>query len=137
MDNKKNTKIDAVRRRKTGGSRCFKKRLFKGIRYTKNNDLKSIFSNTTEHQVPSAKKLRESSIHIENSEQSSYLLIDMDIYSQIVNIIGSCPSCESKNISFIINPVKKKGLSSCLEFSCQNCSEWTKEIYTSKELKNN
>ena len=36
--------------------------------------------------------------------------------------------------SFIINPVKK---SSCLEFSCQNCSEWTKEIYTSKELKNN
>ena len=61
----------------------------------------------------------------------------MHIFSQIINIIGSCPSCESKNISFIINPVKKKGLSSCLEFSCQNCSEWTKEIYTSKELKNN
>ena len=50
---------------------------------------------------------------------------------------GSCPSCESKNTSFIINPVKKKGLNLCLEFICQNCSEWTKEIYTSKELKNN
>ena len=47
------------------------------------------------------------------------------------NILGSCPSCESKNI------LSKKGSSSCLEFSCQNCSEWTKEIYTSKELKNN
>ena len=58
-------------------------------------------------------------------------------FSQIINIIGSWPSCESKNISFIINPLKKKGLSSCLEFSCQNCSGWTKEVYTSKKLKNN
>ena len=61
----------------------------------------------------------------------------MDIFSQIMNIIGSCPSCESKNISFILNPVKRKGLSSCLEVNCQNCLEWNKEIYTSKELKNN
>ena len=128
MDNKKITKIDAARRRKTGGSRCFKKCSFRGNRYTKNNDLTNISSNTTEHQVSSAKKLRKSSIHIENSEQSSYLLIDMDIFSQIVNITGSCPSCESKNTSFYINPVKEKGLSSCLEFSCQNCLEWTKEI---------
>ena len=58
----------------------------------------------------------------------------MDIFSQIINSTGSCPSCENKNISFIINPVKK---SSCLEFSCQNCSEWIKEIYASEELKNN
>ena len=137
MDKKKNTKIDAARPRKTGVSRCFKKRLFKGNSYTKKNDLTILSSNTTEHHVSSAKKLRRSSIHIENSEQSSCLLIDMDIFSQIINIIGSCPSCESNNISFIINPVKKKGLSSCLEFSCQNCSEWTKEICTSKELHNN
>ena len=125
MDNKKNTKIDAARRRKTGGSGCFKKRSFQGNRYSKSG-LTNISCNTTEHQVSSAKKLRKSSIHIEKSEQSSYLLIDMDIFSQIINII-----------LFIINPVKKKGLSSCLEFICQNCSEWTKEIYTSKELKNN
>ena len=52
-------------------------------------------------------------------------------YKFLGNILGSCPSCESKNI------LSKKGSSSCLEFSCQNCSEWTKEIYTSKELKNN
>ena len=75
MDNKENTKFDAARRRKTGGSR-FKKRSFKGNRYTKNNDLTNISSNTTEHQVSSAKKLRKSSIHIENSEQSYYLLIN-------------------------------------------------------------
>ena len=125
MDNKKNTNIDAARQRKTCGSRCFKKRLFKGNCYTKNNDLTNIPSNTTEYQVSSANKLRKSPIHIENSEQSSYLLIDVDISSQIIDINGSCQSCEKKNISFIINPVKKKGLSSCSEFSCQNCSEWT------------
>ena len=132
MDNKKNTKIDAARRRKTGGSGCFKKRSFKGNRYSK-SDLTNISSNITEHQVSSAKKLRKSSIHIENSEQSSYLLIDMVwiFFHKLSTLL------ESKKISFIINPVKKKGLSSCLEFSCQNCSEWTKEIYTSKELKNN
>ena len=61
----------------------------------------------------------------------------MDIFSQIINIIGSCPSCESKNISFILNPVNRKGLSSCLEDNCQNCLEENKEIYTGKELKNN
>ena len=116
----------------------FKKTFIQGNRYTtKNNYLTNISSNTTEHQVSPAKKLRKSSTHIENSEQSVYLVIDINIFSQIINIIGSCSSCESRNILFIINPVKRKGLSSCLEFSCQDCSEWTKEIYTSKELKNN
>ena len=53
MDNKKNTKFDAARRRRTGRSRCFKKRslIRETVKYAKNNDLKSIFSNTTEHQV--------------------------------------------------------------------------------------
>ena len=64
MDNTKNTKIDVARRRKTGGFKCFKKRSLKGNRYTKNNDLTNISSNTTEHQVSSAKKLTKSSIHI-------------------------------------------------------------------------
>ena len=59
MDNKKNTKIDATRRRKTGGSGCFKKQLFKENRSTKNNCLTNIYSNTTEHQVSSPKKLRK------------------------------------------------------------------------------
>ena len=137
MDNKKNTKFDAARRKKTGSSRWFRKGLFKGNRHTKDDDLTNISTNTAEYQVSSAKKLRKSSIHIEDSEQLSYLLIDMDIFSQINNILGSCPSCESKDISFIINPVRKKGLSSCLEFSCQNYSELIKEICISKKLKNN
>ena len=51
MDNKKNTKIDAACRRKTGGSRCFKKRSFKGNRHTKSNNLTNISSNTTAHQA--------------------------------------------------------------------------------------
>ena len=91
MDNKKNPKIGAARRRKTGGSRCFKKGSFKGNRYAKNNDLTNISYNTTEHQVSSTKKLRKSSIHIQNSEQSPHLLIDLDIFSQIFNVIGLCP----------------------------------------------
>ena len=74
MDNKKNTKIDVARRRKTRGTRCFKKRSLKQNRYTKNNDLTNISSNTTEHQVSLAKKLRKSSMHVENSKQSPYLL---------------------------------------------------------------
>ena len=137
MDKKKNPKIDAARRRKTGVSRCFKKCSFKGNRCTKNNDLTNTSANTTEHQVSSAMKLIKGSSHIEKREQLPYLLIDLDIFSQIINVTGLCPSCESKNISFITNPIKRKGLSSCLEFSCQYCSAWTKEIYTSKDLKNN
>ena len=45
MDNKKNRKTDAARRKKTGclKTRCFKKRSFKGNRYTKNNDLTIIY----------------------------------------------------------------------------------------------
>ena len=56
MDNNKNTKIDATRRRKTGGFGCFKKQSFKENRSTKNNGLTNISSNTTEHQVSSPKK---------------------------------------------------------------------------------
>ena len=80
MDNNKNTKIDATRRRKTGGFGCFKKQSFKENRSTKNNGLTNISSNTTEHQVSSPKKLTKSFIHNENSERSSYLFIDMDIF---------------------------------------------------------
>ena len=87
MDNKKNTNIDAARQRKTCGSRCFKKRSFKGNCYTKNNDLTNIPSNTTEYQVSSAKKLRKSPIHIENSEQSSYLLIDWIFLHKLLTLL--------------------------------------------------
>ena len=45
------------------------------------------YRNTEFLLLASAKKLRRSSIHIENSEQSSYLLSDMDIFPQIANII--------------------------------------------------
>ena len=45
MYNKKNRKIDDARRRKTGclKTRFFKKRSFKGNRYTNNNDLTIIY----------------------------------------------------------------------------------------------
>ena len=59
----------------------------------------------------SAKKLRKSSIRVENSEQSPYFLTAVtgtNIFFQINNIIGSCSSWESKSISFITNPVKRK-----------------------------
>ena len=44
------------------------------------------YRNTEFLLLASAKKLKSSSIHIENTEQSSYLLSDMDIFPQIVNI---------------------------------------------------
>ena len=59
----------------------------------------------------------------------------MDIFSQIINIIGSCPSCESKNILFIINPVKKKGLNSCLSSVVKIVQNGLRK--SKKELKNN
>ena len=77
MDNKKNTKIDAACRRKTGGSRCFKKRSFKGNRHTKSNNLTNISSNTTAHQASQQRNL-------EKAEQSSYLLNGMDVFSQVI-----------------------------------------------------
>ena len=89
MDNKKNTNIDAARQRKTCGSRCFKKRSFKGNCYTKNNDLTNISSNTTEHQVSSAtaNKLKKSSLYIKNSEQSSFYLLTWIFFHKLSTLL--------------------------------------------------
>ena len=135
MNKDKKQKFDAGRRRSTGNSRCFKKRKFNGNRHTALSKTESLPKKR--HVSTSAKKLITPKKDIsENSSTFSNIIIDLDILSDIISLIGTCPECESKNLCFDIDHSKKKGLSCCLKFKCKNCHIWSKEMYTSKKVEN-
>ena len=135
MNRDKKQKFDAGRRRSTGNSRCFKKRKFNGNRHTALSKTESLPKKR--HVSTSAKKLITPKKDIsENSSTFSNIIIDLDILSDIISLIGTCPECESKNLCFDIDHSKKKGLSCCLKFKCKNCHIWSKEMYTSKKVEN-
>ena len=135
MNKDKKQKFDAGRRRSTGNSRCFKKRKFNGNRHTALSKTESLPKKR--HVSTSAKKLITPKKDIsENSSTFSNIIIDLDILSDIISLIGTCPECESKNLCFDIDHSKKKGLSCCLKFKCKNCHMWYKEMYTSKKVGN-
>ena len=68
-----------------------------------------------------------------NKNESSDVLIDLDIIVQILTLVGTCPDCESKSINMNINHKNKKGLSSLLLLSCTECL-WNTKLYTSKKV---
>ena len=67
---------------------------------------------------------------------SSFLLIDTSILTDIINCVRVCPSCQSKNIILNIDQTKKKGLSLPVTLLCTTCN-WTTKRYTSKKVKSN
>ena len=62
-----------------------------------------------------------------------YRLVDMDIFSNIINCLA-CPKSFDSNMVVEDNYEKKKGLASLIHISCNNC-DFSKESYTSKTLK--
>ena len=77
--------------------------------YTKNNDLTNISSNTTEHQVSSAKKLIKSSVHIENSEQSSYIyLMTWIFFHKSLTLLVHVHLVKARIYHLLSNQLKRK-----------------------------
>ena len=67
---------------------------------------------------------------------SSFLLIDTSILTDIINCVRVCPSCQSKNIILNIDQTKKKGLSLPVTLLCTTCN-WTTKYYTSRKVESN
>ena len=61
------------------------------------------------------------------------MLLDTRILNNIVDAIGSCPSCSEKNCVFH-NIEGKRGLAHFLELSCAKC-DWCTTFSTSEEVK--
>ena len=77
-------------------------------------------------------KQKRSSI-VEDNSTWCYLLLDTRIINNIVDAIGSCPSCSQK-ISVFHNIERKRGLAHFLVLSCTKC-DWCKTFSTSEEVK--
>lgn len=64
-----------------------------------------------------------------------YLLFDIRVIRNMVDIIGRCPSCFEK-ISVFHNIDKKRGLAHFLELTCSNINcDWKTSFCTSNEVK--
>ena len=100
------------------------------------------FSKTNIDQDTStfSKKLKLDEEYIKENKSSTftdklewcYLLFDTRILIDIVDTIGSCPSCSEK-INFYHNINIKKGLAHFIELYCTKC-DWNTSFATSKEV---
>ena len=65
--------------------------------------------------------------------QSAYVLLDVSIISNIINIVARCPTCKG-NVNFTHMLIEKKGESYCFKLMCNRVTCcWTKLFDTSKE----
>ena len=70
---------------------------------------------------------------VEDNSTWCYLMLDTPILNNIVDVIGSCPSCSEK-ICVFHNMEGKRGLAHFFEFSCIK-SDWCTTFSTSEEVK--
>ena len=101
---------------------------------------------TTEAEVPQttstninestcSKQLKNTHRHQPDPEKSSlwyYLLFDIRVLNDIIDVIGSRPECSSK-MSVVHDLPSKKGLAHCINISCIEC-DWTSTFCTSKKI---
>ena len=86
--------------------------------------------------LPARKNLRlmkKRSSTVEDNSTWCYLLLDTRILNNIVDAIGSCPSCSEK-ICVFHNIEGKRGLAHFLELTCTKC-DWCTTFSTSKKVK--
>lgn len=70
----------------------------------------------------------------EKSRDESYILINMSVLQEIINIVGKCPVCMQQiTVSNLLT--KKKGFANLLQFECSNC-KWNHELYSSTKIGN-
>ena len=77
--------------------------------------------------------IRQKRSIVEDNSTWRYLMLHTRILNNIVDVIGSCPSCSEKSCVFH-NMEGKRGLAHFLEFSCTKC-DWCTTFSTSEEVK--
>ena len=90
-----------------------------------------------------SKKLKLDEDYIRENKSSActdnlewcYLLVDTRILIDIVDTIGSCPSCSEK-INCYHNVNIKQGLAHSIELNCTKC-DWVTSFTTSKQVERN
>ena len=147
-------KHDAVLRRKIGGSKIFKRRYFRGNRYSKcvnsaaasngNSITNSILKSTAKENYHQKQCfISAASMESDNKElflnnnflRSTTLLTDSDILKSIIKLRGTCPNCRNKSTDTKCDQSQKKGLSFLLNSVCDSeICDWSQSFYTSKRL---
>ena len=139
-------KARAKRRRSSGATCSFKRRRFRGHKSFKNPNSQPcnsaadnvIDDNPVTSPASSSRRKLEGSCNIKNElpneeNPSHYLLMNSDIVTELINLIGCCPKCNSRELTFENDVSNKKGLFNCLCISCNKC-QWSYSTYTSKSI---
>ena len=134
------------KRRSTGPAVSFKKRIFRGNQFIESPSSQSVVNdNSAPRPVPSTSRRKiEGSINsildedngmlnLEDPSSFHYILINIEILSELFTLVGCCPDCAHRGIVISNEFKKKKGLANCLTLSCSNC-EWTYSTYTSRSI---
>ena len=92
----------------------------------KNVDAGPVNNDDDDRSDSAADKVFDRSSFYEQRDSAYYLLLDSDIFENIIEILGRCPkqNCHG-HIEFRNNFQNKHGLSCQLEFSCAEC-EWSR-----------
>ena len=159
MDKKKSS---VAKRRKNGHGKVFGKRRFRGkpsmsnntpseailttpmsasgkkinTRYQlnsskSNNNLTPTNQNENQTMSSSTTPINTANVHIPSS---CYLFINTNIITQIINLLATCPDCDTRNIFINFDISNKRGLSVPMKFNCTDCG-WFQTFYTSEECK--
>ena len=122
-------KARAKKRRLSGPSSSFKKRKFRGNQSRKNTkpsqtcDSDIVDSNVVNSPPVSSSKRKLKGSSVKQNELGSeekpshYLLISSDVVTELVNMIGCCPECNNRELTFEDDVSNKKGLANCLCFT--------------------
>ena len=119
-----------------------RKRKFKGNQYTDKHNIINAEQGTTktrrqsvvteEDKMSSASSKKVKEVTATKSDGlEGFRLVDMSILRNIIGLF-SCPECEEDGCVYI----GRKGLASCLQIECTNCS-FSYTTYTSKRVGNN
>ena len=98
-------------------------------------------TNTSSSKSASAEKLNLPTSDTPSISQDSnpecYIIFNSDVLSSILNLVGSCPKCQSL-IKLNNDLSRKKGFSHQLVLSCtaKKC-QWQNEFFTSKKIEKN
>ena len=146
-------KADSAKRRKSGGSRLFRKRTCRrklpqttaeteNSTTTKHNvedDVVSTLPTTNENsQEPSSGSknkitLEKPAAHSDDNEWH-YMIINSSIFKNLINSLA-CPECHRTNIEFHNDESKKMGFSNFIILTCNDCP-WEVSSFTSKPIEN-
>jgi hypothetical protein len=90
-------------------------------------------SSSSRRKLDSSLNVSDNDNSVLEDDSSHYILMNSDILQGMISLIGCCPKCNSRGLTFENDYKKKKGLANYLSLSCSNC-KWGHSTYTSKDI---